>query len=642
MPSAYPQASSRYQPIAQIGRGTMAEVVLAQMRVGHDLTKVAVLKRIWPELATDADFVAMFLREARFGARMNHPNVIQTYEIIEDEERPAIAFEYVDGQPLSRVLNRLVGSGILSLALRLKILTNILAGLDYAHDLEDYDGGQLGVVHRDVNPQNVFVSYDGQVKLVDFGVAKSLADAYGTRPGSMRGKLGYLAPEQLQGRIVDRRADVFSVGVMLWEMVAGRRLWKGMTEGQIISHLTSGASVPRLPADPNLPSELAEVCARALESDPERRYPTAAAFEADISQLLPGTGDLPGRRLGKIVSFAFVEERAERQILIEQHRRRARESLEAEPVEEVSPEDIITSSPIRVARSTAGGLARLNIITSFPGADVGRRRPTVHRPNERSPIRQPRTGGRPAEPRARKATLPPPVPQPLEQALALALRSPSPGSVNRLRRIVVALGTGGLGVLAALLIVAVVVRIRTPILSAAQAAASATAAPRVTVVTPLPSPPAQGTPNARAPTLPSVPGPEPLSPPPGTLVCSTPLPPSATAKAVLVSPRPRRSAAGTRAAALAFDSNNDARFGGAESGSDVDARQDPVPVRQGHRSRRPSFDQANTPGTPSTFNDDTLEPSIDLSGNDLTSFPPRAPARQQGARPLDFADPFAP
>jgi serine/threonine protein kinase len=327
VPLAFPESLSRYQPLGQIGRGGMAEVILAEMQVGRGVTKLAVLKRIWPDLAADPEFASMFLNEARLCARMNHPNVVQTYELLEDAERPVIAMEYLDGQPLTRVLNRLVGTQTLGLTLRLRIIQNVLAALDYAHELTDYDGVPQGVVHRDVNPQNVFVTYAGQVKLVDFGLAKSLTGAYQTRSGSIRGKLAYMAPEQLAGGTVDRRTDVFAVGVMLWEMGAGRRLWQGMTEATIIRQLSSRIPVLPLGSISRLPQGLDKICARALSRDPADRYASAAEFAADVARMVPGNDDSHGRHLGKVVSLAFGEEREERRALIEAHLHRPRAPL---------------------------------------------------------------------------------------------------------------------------------------------------------------------------------------------------------------------------------------------------------------------------------------------------------------------------
>jgi len=309
---------AQYTPIAQIGRGGMAEVLLAMVESGSGVERLAVLKRIWPELAAEPDFMEMFLDEARLSLRLNHANVVQTYEVLTGNGQVAIAMEYLHGQPLTRIMNRMLrGSGQLSLPLRLRILTSVLAGLEHAHTLTDLDGTPMEVVHRDVSPQNVFVTYDGQVKLVDFGVAKTLAASHHTRPGAIKGKLAYMAPEQLQRNTIDRRADVFAVGVMLWEMLAGRRMWHGMTEVEIVAHLASGQPLPPLPSDGSVPAGVEAICARALDLDPDRRYQTAADLELALEGVLAGAADSHTRNLGKVVSLAFDVERADRQAFIE-------------------------------------------------------------------------------------------------------------------------------------------------------------------------------------------------------------------------------------------------------------------------------------------------------------------------------------
>jgi serine/threonine-protein kinase len=307
----------RYQPIAQIGRGGMAEVLLAMMDAGCGARRLVVLKRIWPELATDPDFMTMFLDEARLSVRMNHPNVVRTYEVLARGAEATIAMEYLDGQPLTRVMNRLRGTDELSVPLRLRILMSVLAGLEHAHNLTDLEGKPLEVVHRDVSPHNVFVTYDGQVKLVDFGVAKTLAASHHTRPGALKGKLAYMAPEQLQPVEVDRRADLFSVGVMLWELLAGKRMWHGMNDVQIVSQLAAGLPFPPLPLDAGIPPGLDSICEQALHPNPQYRYQTAAEMEEDLERVLVGLEDSHARSLGRVVSQAFAAERAERQGLIE-------------------------------------------------------------------------------------------------------------------------------------------------------------------------------------------------------------------------------------------------------------------------------------------------------------------------------------
>jgi len=311
-----------YEPIAQIGRGGMGEVLLAMFHAGGGGRRLSVLKRIWPALTTDPDFVSMFLDEARLALLLNHPNVVQTYEVIVADGELAIAMEYLEGQPLGRVLNRFRhATEGLGLALRLRIIAGVLAGLEHAHTLTGLDGSPMGVVHRDVSPQNVFVTYEGQVKVVDFGVAKTETALHETRPGAIKGKVAYMAPEQIRGMAVDHRADLFAVGVMLWEMLTGRRMWQGTTEIEIIGqHMTSPTRLmPALLPDPGVPPELETICARALEPDPDLRYQSAAEMELDIERVLAGYVYAHPRHLGRSMAAAFAGERAERQALIERY-----------------------------------------------------------------------------------------------------------------------------------------------------------------------------------------------------------------------------------------------------------------------------------------------------------------------------------
>ena len=407
----------RYQPIAQIGRGGMAEVLLAMMDAGCGARRLVVLKRIWPELATDPEFMTMFLDEARLSVRMNHPNVVRTYEVLAHGAEATIAMEYLDGQPLTRVMNRLRGTAELSVPLRLRILMSVLAGLEHAHTLTDLDGKSLEVVHRDVSPHNVFVTYDGQVKLVDFGVAKTLAASHHTRPGALKGKLAYMAPEQLQPVEVDRRADLFAVGVMLWEMLAGRRLWQGMNEVQIVSQLAAGLPFPPLPMDAGLPPGLDAICEQALHPNPQYRYQTAAEMEEDLERVLIGSEDSHARNLGRVVSLAFTAERAERQGLIE-----ASSRLEvgadipmAPPPRDAEPEATPSGPSARRARTTPAEpiVARADARAGDRGATVagdavGRR---GHLPISSSCVQaaRPRCRARAPTPAPEASTGPPPV-----------------------------------------------------------------------------------------------------------------------------------------------------------------------------------------------------------------------------------------
>ncbi|MBC8072995.1 MAG: serine/threonine protein kinase [Deltaproteobacteria bacterium] len=304
----------RYRLLGLIGHGGMADVHLALSTGLGSVRKLVAVKRLRPEHRDDPEFAAMFLDEARLAARVSHPNVVQAYEVGEEDGLPFIAMEYLDGQPLHRVLQRL-GSRV-GLSTRLRLLCELLAGLHHAHELRDYDGRPLQVVHRDVNPQNVFVTYDGHVKLVDFGIAKALDSVVQTRMGMFKGKLAYMAPEQVRGEDVDRRADVFAVGVMLAECVTGRRLWNGRPELEIANLLAAG-EIP-CPTPPEVRPELAAVVARALAPDPGDRHPSAEALRLAIVEAIAAIGAPPDDlEIAAAMVEAFAEQRTQTAALIE-------------------------------------------------------------------------------------------------------------------------------------------------------------------------------------------------------------------------------------------------------------------------------------------------------------------------------------
>jgi serine/threonine-protein kinase len=288
----------------------MAEVFLAVSHGPAGFNKLLVIKKIRPQFAEDPEFLGMFLDEARLAARLSHPNVVQTNEVGDENGRYFMAMEYLDGQPLNRVVHRLAKSGGLPLGMHLRILADVLAGLHHAHELLDFDGTHLGVVHRDVTPQNVFVTYDGIVKVVDFGIAKAQNSASETKAGVVKGKVAYMAPEQARGDRVDRRADIFSVGVLLWEAATGTRLWKGLPELTIIQRLLTGEVPAPSKVKPDLPLELEAMIVRAMAPNREDRYATAADLQADIEAYLESQGDRGVRRdMGKLLSSAFEVER---------------------------------------------------------------------------------------------------------------------------------------------------------------------------------------------------------------------------------------------------------------------------------------------------------------------------------------------
>lgn len=286
---------NKYRIIAQLGRGGMADVYLAVTQGASGFSKLLVVKVLKESLADDADFLAMFADEARLAARLNHPNIVQTYEVGSADNRHYIAMEYLEGQPLHRVMDRLGKCGGLTAELCLVIVCDALAGLHYAHELRSFEGRHLDIVHRDITPQNLFLTYEGQTKLVDFGIAKAFDSTTHTQMGMVKGKIAYMAPEQARGEAVTRAADIFSVGVLLWEMLAQRRLWEGLTDIAIVGRLVQGVVPDLRRFEPRLPAALCELVMKTLSPDPSERPQTAFALQRSLEAILPHMSELRAR-----------------------------------------------------------------------------------------------------------------------------------------------------------------------------------------------------------------------------------------------------------------------------------------------------------------------------------------------------------
>jgi serine/threonine-protein kinase len=300
--------STKYKVIAKLGEGGMALVHLAVARGVGNVRKLVVLKSIRPELIATQKTHDMFLAEARVAATLNHPNIVQSFEVVVSKKRPVLVMEYLDGQPLERVM-RLEN---LPLAVALFALKETLRGLDYAHNVADLDGAGLNLVHRDVSPQNIFVTYEGQVKLLDFGIAKVVGATCNTETGEIKGKVRYMAPEQMFGNsAVDRRADVFSVGVILWEALTGRRLWDDRSDVQVIQAVTARPIAAPSTVKPDVAARLDAICLRALAPSAEQRYESAAAMLADLEGAIEELGlRTDAGRVSTYVSGAFASLRA--------------------------------------------------------------------------------------------------------------------------------------------------------------------------------------------------------------------------------------------------------------------------------------------------------------------------------------------
>ena len=318
-PAARPGTQfGKYQLLASIGQGGMADVFLAVAQGPAGFNKLLVIKRL--RLARPSDepeYIGMFLDEARLAARLNHPNVVQTNEVGEHEGAYFIAMEYLEGQAFNRIISR-AKSIPSTLPILLRILADALAGIHYAHELADFDGSPLNVVHRDISPHNILVTYDGQTKVVDFGIAKATTRSSQTTVGVLKGKVTYMSPEQARCHNVDRRADIFVLGIVLWEITAGRKMWKGSPEMRVVNSLFTG-EIPKLEqARPDAPAELVRICARALAVDPDQRYATAAEMRSDLLAYLENTGQRAGtEEVAHLTQSLFADKRSEFKKVIE-------------------------------------------------------------------------------------------------------------------------------------------------------------------------------------------------------------------------------------------------------------------------------------------------------------------------------------
>ena len=284
--SVHPNRIGRYEVLGQLATGGMAEILLARLEGPSDFRRAVVIKRILPQYAQRSAFVAMFLDEARIVAKIRHPNVVQVQELGEHEGDVFLVLEYVAGENLSSVLKRATANGEkIAAELVAYIIAESCAGLHAAHELVSEDGKRQNLVHRDVSPQNVFVAYDGHVKVLDFGVALTDERLARTEAGDVKGKFEYMSPEQANGTPLDRRSDIFAMGIVLYELATGRRLFKRTSHARALEAICKEPIIPPSRLVESFPSALESVIMRALAKRPEDRYPTAAEMRKDLLEL---------------------------------------------------------------------------------------------------------------------------------------------------------------------------------------------------------------------------------------------------------------------------------------------------------------------------------------------------------------------
>jgi serine/threonine protein kinase len=310
----------KYLLVGEIAVGGMAEVFLAVHKGVEGFIKVVVIKRVLPHLTKNPEFVRMFIEEARLEARLEHPNIVRTYEVGEINGHYFTAMEYLPGEDLFKALNNLsMSRQLMPLHIAAGITSQLCNGLHFAHQFTDTAGVPLNLVHRDVNPANIIITYSGEVKIIDFGVAKSNANVQ-TLSGMIKGKVAYMPPEQLLGREVDQRADIFSAGVVLWEVLTGRPLFLRSNEAATLYAIMNGPIPPPSKLRADVPPQLDKIVARALARVPEDRYETAEEMAAGLEDFLTHTPRYDARVLAGKLEDLFGSTRAEAKRSIAQTR----------------------------------------------------------------------------------------------------------------------------------------------------------------------------------------------------------------------------------------------------------------------------------------------------------------------------------
>jgi eukaryotic-like serine/threonine-protein kinase len=307
----------RYMVHDRIAAGGMAVVHLGRLLGQAGFSRTVALKRLHPQFATDPEFVAMFLDEAHLAARIQHPNVVAPLDVVFADGELVVVMEYVSGETLAQLLKTSLAQPAPTPAVIAEIMVGTLYGLHAAHEAVGEDGSKLNIVHRDVSPQNVIVGVDGVARVLDFGVAKAAMRSHVTKEGEVKGKIAYMAPEQLRGLALDRRADVFAAGVVFWEALAGKRLFRGEDLGQTVDRVLHGAITSPSVYNADLSPELEAVVMRALQRDPQQRYQTARDFVVAVERAItPATAGEVADWV-KVVGGSRLAQRIERVAAIE-------------------------------------------------------------------------------------------------------------------------------------------------------------------------------------------------------------------------------------------------------------------------------------------------------------------------------------
>ena len=306
----YPSPFGKYLLLERINIGGMAEVFKAKTYGVQGFERFLAIKRILPNMAEDDEFINMFVDEARIAVQLTHANVVQIYELGKFENQFYIAMEYVSGRDMRQVLDKLrKETTTVPVPTTAFVISKICEGLDYAHRRTDPSGRPLNLIHRDVSPQNILVGYEGDVKITDFGIAKAEDRASKTQAGVLKGKFAYMSPEQVRGLPIDRRSDIFAVGILMYEMLTGERLFVGESDFTTLEKVRNAEVPPPRMHNPDIPEELEAIVLKTLSRDRDERYQWASELHDDLQQFLIVNNSIyNGKRLAEYLSGHYAEE----------------------------------------------------------------------------------------------------------------------------------------------------------------------------------------------------------------------------------------------------------------------------------------------------------------------------------------------
>src|SRR4051812_42822540 len=328
-----PVPFGKYYLLERINVGGMAEVFKAKTFGVEGFERLLAVKRILPNIAEDEEFIAMFIDEAKIAVKLQHANIAQIFYLGKVDDSFFIALEYVHGRDLRSIFDRMRNKAeSLPISMACYVTMQVCEGLDYAHNKRDAQGRELNLVHRDISPQNVLIGYEGEVKLIDFGIAKAAGKASKTQAGILKGKFGYMSPEQVRGLPIDKRSDIFAVGIVLYELLTGERLFIGESDFSTLEKVRNVEIQPPSSYNKKIPDELERIVLKALAKDPEDRYQNAIDLHDDLQAFLHTIGGFYSRKdLSAWMKKIFAVEIEEDSAKLEQYRQLAPPGAAAEP-----------------------------------------------------------------------------------------------------------------------------------------------------------------------------------------------------------------------------------------------------------------------------------------------------------------------